>query len=203
MASSPQKYSIIYNGSTENVYADAETIRAWIDEFLLGMGVATTNYDEKHLLELAATLKNASLDFPHTGGFSAASPFKKVGYFFVQFLLSSPLESIIFKSEKDIPKKLADLLTSQEEGSNTKGALNAMVAFEIARNCLVEVHLTKSNGLASVLKNKIRISQHYYYDFLDAYRNGMPSSQHYLPVAILFESLAYLENPEASYPRNV
>jgi len=128
-------------------------------------------------------------DFPHKDGIAKASPFKKAANFFVWFVASKPIldefpETIITKELKAIPNHQ-----------------NVILAYHMAVDCLHGAELHK-DGRVMVLSHKIKVSHHFFHDFVEAYSCATPSSD-FKAASLLFEQLAYKVNPDAPYPETI
>ena len=127
-----------------------------------------------------------SPDFPHKDGLEKASPFKKAANFYVWFVAQRPiideLPSAIIGSD------LASLSNHQ----------NAIFAYHLAVDCLHGATLYRNGDDPVVLKNRIKVSYHFFRDFVEAFGTAVPQHD-FKKVSLLFEQLAYKVN-EASYP---
>jgi len=74
---------------------------------------------------------------------------------------------------------------------------NVIFAYHMAVDCLHGANLYK-DGKAVVLKNKIKVSKHFFCDFVDAYSAATPQAD-FKPICLLFEQLAYKVNGDAPY----
>ncbi len=119
------------------------------------------------------------------------SVFKRAAAFTIAFIIHSPLDQPF--PAKSFPQKLTKI-TNQ----------NAIVAFEYARQCLHEssyvmVDDVKNPGRKVTLKNKIKVSAHFYYDTIHAISN-IKSVESFHFISLFYESLAYKSNRRACYP---
>ena len=122
-------------------------------------------------------------------GASNPSVFKRAAAFTIAFIKTSPLDQV-FPPNK-FPKKLTEIGNHQ----------NAIVAFEYCRQCLHNAsYLKKESGKTEMvtLKNKIKLSAHFYYDIIFAISELKTDSPfHFL--ALNYELMAYKSNKGASY----
>src|SRR4029077_18492567 len=75
---------------------------------------------------------------------------------------------------------------------------NVILAYHMAVDCLHGAEIYKGTHIV-VLKNKIKVSQHFFHEFVEAYSSAVPASD-FKSVSLLFEQLAYKVNPDAPYP---
>jgi len=68
----------------------------------------------------------------------------------------------------------------------------------MAVDCLCGAELHKKDKI-EILTNKIRVSQHFFKDFVEAFSAAAPVT-HFQIASLLFEQLAYKYNKGASYP---
>jgi hypothetical protein len=176
-------FKILYQEGA-GVNATLASIAVYVDSFAKGLGISQLNVDSNAFNAVAAALVRP--DFPHRDGLEKASPFKKAANFFVWFVASKPIidplpENIITEDLRSIPNHQ-----------------NAIIAYHMTVDCLHKAQLHK-NGEIVILENKIRVSKHFFFDFIDTYSAAVPN-QHFKPVSLLFEQLAYKTNPQAPYP---
>ncbi len=125
-------------------------------------------------------------DFPHVDGVDGASPFKKVANFFIWCVHHKPVLS-------PIPAE-----TIGHEMNRLPNHQNVFFAYHFATACLENATLQRKDGTVIKLKNRIRISHHSLCDLIDTFGTVIPY-QHFKPVCLLFEQMAYKANPEAPY----
>lgn len=114
------------------------------------------------------------LDFPANGGFDKASPFKKAANIFVWLQAESPIED---------------------------SRINAALGYALVKKCLHKAtFFNKETESDVILEEPIKLSEHFYTDLLEASRSIVPQD-HFKTYSLLFESLAYESNPEASYTK--
>ena len=123
------------------------------------------------------------------------SVFKRATAFTIAFIKNSPLDQPF--ATGIFPPKLAKIINHQ----------NAIVAFEYTRQCLhkstyVMVDDPKNPGRKVILKNKIKVSAHFYYDTIHAISNIKDDTSFHF-ISLLYESLAYKANRRACYPEVV
>ena len=149
-----------------------------------GLDIPRIEIDLQGLDRLCAEL--AHPDFPHVDGLEQASPFKKVGNFFVWCIHHKPVSS-------PLP---ADLVGA--EITKLPNHQNVFFAYHFATACLENATLIKRDGSEAKLVNRIRISDHSLCDLIDTFGSIVPY-QHFKPVCLLFEQMAYKANPGVSY----
>lgn len=163
--------------------------------------------------ELRSCLADAVAAFPHMGAttgstlldpsnFRKASVFKHAGFYFAAFVEHAPIVEAPFPASTD-----PYLLTFPN-------IANTMFAFSMVRQYLLGQLMARPTPLPPVeLKNALNPSQHSYMDYLHAGGTFDDISQYprdqrstvrvnrYKLCALVFEQMAYLDNPDASYPR--
>lgn len=177
-------FSLLYS-SKKDVWANVACIAVYVDRFAKRMGIETLQTDPQALTSVGAAL--VSPDFPHKDGIEKASPFKKAANFFVWFVAQRPIID-------EIP---ADLIG--EDLAGISNHQNAIFAYHLAVDCLHGATLYRGEeNVAFTLSNRIKVSYHFFRDFVEAYSSTVPH-QDFRKVSLLFESLAYKAN-DASYP---
>ncbi len=164
-------FKILYQDG--NVAANLYSIAAYVDAFAEALGLKELNVNPIAFSAVAAALGRP--DFPHRDGVEKASPFKKAANFFVWFVAEKPIIDDL--PPTIIPPELKSITNYQ----------NAIFAYHMAIDCLHGAELHK-NGKIVILKNKIRCSSHFFYDFIDTYSAAVPSV-HFKPLSLLFEPL--------------
>jgi len=176
-------FKILYQEGTD-VAANIYSVAAYVDSFAEQLGLTQLTLDPGGFTSAVAALKMP--DFPHRDGLEKASPFKKAAHFFVWFVASKP---IIDPLPSDvIPQDLAAVPNHQ----------NSIFAYHMAIDCLHKAELHK-NGQVVMLENKIKVSKHFFCDFVETFSSVVPA-HHFKAVSLLFEQLAYKANPSAPYP---
>lgn len=178
-------FKILYQeGTGENAHANLLSMAVYVDSFAKSLGLTQLNVNPIAFSQVAAALVRP--DFPHKDGIEKASPFKKAANFFVWFVAAKPVldefpETIITSELKAIPNHQ-----------------NVIIAYHIVVDCLhgAEIH---KNGEVVKLENKIKVSSHFFHDFVETYSAAIPA-QDFKPASLLFEQLAYKANPKAPYP---
>jgi len=158
-------------------------IAVYVDAFAQSMGLTALNVNSQAFSQVAAALSRP--DFPHADGIAKASPFKKAANFFVWFVAAKPI----------LDEMPTELITP--ELKRIPNHQNVIFAYHMALDCLHGAELRK-NGHTVVLKNKIKVSNHFFHDFVDAYSAATPISD-FKPACLLFEQMAYKANPGISY----
>jgi len=176
-------FNILYNG--EDVNSNLVSIAVYVDSFFKRLGIKELQIDPQRLTSVAAAL--ARPDFPHVDGLEKASPFKKAANFFVWFVAERPIIDPIPQSI--IGDKLNSIANHQ----------NVILAYQMSVDCLHKAKIYRRNEDPIVLENKIKVSNHFFCDFVEAFSTAMPN-YHFKIVSLLFEQLAYKDNRKASYP---
>jgi hypothetical protein len=176
-------FKILYQEGN-NVQSNLASVAVYIDSFAKNLGLDELSIDPQKLTTVAAALVRP--DFPHVDGLEKASPFKKAANFFVWFVAARPIlnelpEAIIGKDLKSI--------------SNHQ---NVIFAYHMAIDCLHGAELHRKDKV-EILSTKIKVSQHFFIDFVEAYSAAAPVT-HFQVASLLFEQLAYKYNKDASYP---
>lgn len=175
-------FKILYQEGRD-ISASLFSIAVYVNSFAKGLGLKELNVNPIAFQSVAAAL--ARPDFPHVDGVAKASPFKKAANFFVWFV-----------AEKPIVDELPDEIITPEL-KRVPNHQNVIFAYHMAIDCLHGADLQK-NGSSVVLRNKIKVSSHFFHDFVHAYSCATPQSD-FKPVSLLFEQLAYKWNPDAPY----
>jgi hypothetical protein len=162
-------------------------VAIYVDNFAKGLGLKQLNVDPAAFNQVAAALMRP--DFPHVDGLQKASPFKKAANFFVWFVASKPIVD---------PLPLSIITPDLQKIENHQ---NVILAYHMAVDCLHNAELHKVNVKGSEvvkLERKIRVSNHFFQDFVEAYSAATPSND-FKSVCLMFEQLAYKYNPKAPY----
>lgn len=181
-------FSILYpDGSSREatLVHNLYSLATYMDRLAVGMGIQQLNIDPARLTRVVGAL--ATPDFPHRDGIGKASPFKKAAHFFVYFVAEKPIMDELFN------------LNDQIRGIDNHQ--NVIFAYQMAVDCLHGATLQKKengNEVSVTLSNKIRVSEHFFMDFVEAHSACVPRDD-FKPVSLLFEQLAYRANPNASY----
>jgi hypothetical protein len=175
-------FKILYEEGRD-VSASLFSIAVYVNSFAKGFGLKDLNVNPTAFHAITAAL--ARPDFPHKDGLEKASPFKKSANFFVWFVAERPILDelplgVVTPELKSIPNHQ-----------------NVIFAYHMAIDCLHGAELNK-NGTSFALKNKIKVSSHFFHDFVYAYSTATPQYD-FKPISLLFEQLAYKWNPGASY----
>lgn len=174
--STPQKFNILFSGSDQ---ADVLNLCRYIDEF--GHAVGLPHLDINIIAITGVVGVNSQ--FPWAGGMNQSSPFKKVAAFTANFVTQKP---ILTQFPED---KFGKLYKCQ----------NAIIAYALSIDALegATINCSKRNKVIE-LKNRIKISQHYWSDLMLALDAATPS-QHFECISLIYEALAYKANPDAAY----
>ena len=151
-------FKILYQEGTSTV-DNLNSMAVYVNSFAKALGIKELNVNPAAFYSVAAAL--ARPDFPHLDGLDKASPFKKAANFFVWFVASKPIlddlpEAIITPDLKSIPNHQ-----------------NVVFAYHLAIDCLCGAYLHKA-GKTVVLKNKIKVSRHFFRDFVETYSCATP-----------------------------
>ena len=130
---------------------------------------------------------------------NAATPnpslFKRSAAFTISFMENPPLD--IPFTNGALPKDLTRISNHH----------NAIAAFEFCRRALFngEIHkrIPKSEKFqVEILETPIKVSKHFYWDTIHAI-STIDCDGNFHILSLLYESLAYKDNKDASYPRTV
>lgn len=171
-----------------DVAANLCSIAIYVDSFAKRLGLKELDVDPQALTSVAAALVRP--DFPHVEGLEKASPFKKAANFFVWFVAERPVITELPVSL--IGKELSGITNHQ----------NVIVAYHMAVDCLHGARLHLKDGDTKILENRIRVSMHFFQDFVEAFSAAVPA-HHFKIVSLLFEQLAYKANPGISYSEDI
>jgi len=174
-------YNILYNN---DAYDDLVNLLEYIDQFTLGLGEKNVEVDPDVCYSVLIQMRN---DFPHVDGLDCASVFKKMAYFMAFFIGERPMIQ---------PKFSADNVC--DEIFRISNHTNAMVALQIAIDSLDGAEIILKDGSKKILKNRIQLSGHSYFDMINAL-NGATHSTHFHMLAVLLEQMAYKTNPDCQY----
>jgi len=179
-------FNILYNGEgDESASLNLFSIAVYLDGFTEGLGLKSQAINTAALQSVVGALSGA--DFPHVDGCENASPFKKVAYFFVNFVAAKPVTEAFSSSV------FGPIISGIENHQNV------VLAYLMAVDSLHHAQIYRKNGQIISLDNKILVSRHFFYDFVEAFAAAVPY-QHFKIASLLFEQLAYKANPVASYP---
>lgn len=171
-----------------DVHQNEANIAVYVDSFAEGLGLSELQVDPQSLRAVASALSGE--DFPHVDGVSKASPFKKAANFFVWFVACRPIIDTLPKNI--IGEDLAAISNHQ----------NVIAGYRMAVDCLHNAEFQRQDGKNVVLSNRIRVSRHFFRDFVEAFNAAVPE-HHFKVVSLLFEQLAYKANPDAPYPEDI
>lgn len=172
------KFNFIFSG---NLREDALRVCHYIDQYYASQGLATAEIDVGKIMGLASGMVQ---DFPSPLGISDSSPFKKAASFSAYMAQSRAILT-------PLPESTFGSLSTHQ---------NAIIAVELSIDALEGAQLHKKDGTTVVLEKRIQISGHYWRDLVVALSNCVPS-QHFDCLSLIYESLAYQVNPDASYPK--
>ena len=164
---------------TGNVQRDALQICEYIDAYYDRFGVSSASIQIFPLMGVVQTMYTNMPD-PYTP--DNASPFKKAAAFTVNFVASGPLLTPI--------THFGRLATHQ----------NAIIAYCLCVDALEGATIQMNDDSECALTNRISVSQHFFQDLILAFTRMLPH-EHFSLCALIYESLAYQSNPDASYDR--
>jgi hypothetical protein len=180
-------FKILYQEGTD-ITANLFSMAVYVNDFAKGLGITQLNINPIAFQAVAAALIRP--DFPHVDGLEKASPFKKAANFFVWFV-----------GERPILDELPVALITPEL-KRIPNHQNVIFAYHMAIDCLhgAELHKEGKEGQKeiAVLEQKIKVSNHFFHDFVYTYCAATPSAD-FKPVSLLFEQMAYKSN-DVSYP---
>ena len=167
---------MIYN---ENIYKDLENVYRYINDFTKALGVEKVQIDTEEVWQIVVNYRKK---FPYVHGIEMSSTFKKVANFICYFLSKRPIKS-------SFPDSATKELSKYDP--------NAIIAFDIAISCLEGSTIRSNDGKESTISKQITVSDHSYYDILDALSNVEISPQsHFKILAVFFEQLTYKCNKD-------
>lgn len=176
--------------SFELLYSDDDfralgTFLVWTNDFLEGMGVTKCRINQEKALEFVTNLRKE--DFPASGGFEKASPFKKAANIYVWLHTLNPfIESL--------PTSIVgDLLAGHRHSTAS------LVGFALVQRCLLGAELKKNGEVVKIAK-PINISLHFFRDLVEASDCLIPHT-HFKLCSVLFESMVFEANPDLSYDK--
>ena|ERR1035438_3392873 len=172
------KFSLLFSG---NRAADVRTIFRYLDEYGVTIGVPHLDINTNKIIGLVGALTE---QFPWPPGHEKASPFKKAAAFTTSFVPEKPTAS-------SLPATIYGELATHQ---------NAIFAYDFCISALHNAEIICPRRGKIVLKNRVEVSYHYWRDLIVAL-SACNMSQHFHMVSLIYESLVYQANPEASYDR--
>lgn len=169
------KFNILFSGNTQ---ADVFNLCEYIDEFAHEIGMHEIGISVPAMNELFRALAN----FPYPPGSSNASPFKKVAAFTMHFADLKPIQT-------PFPVEVFGDFARRQ---------NALVAYHLSIDSLDGAELERDDGKV-VLTERIRVSAHQWQDIILAIDDCPVHKQSFKLLSLLYESLAYRWNKDASY----
>ena len=173
------KHNFVFSG---DVNLDAVNICHYIEGYYASLGVSSAEID---LSKMMGVVSGMVQHFPSPLGVDKSSPFKKVASFTCFFASERPLLT-------PLPEAIYGKLHTHQ---------NAIIAFEMSIDALEGAQLHHADGTVVTLKNRIKMSKHFWSETIAAISDCMPV-YHFKCLALIYESLAYQENPDASYLRS-
>jgi hypothetical protein len=173
------KFNFVFSGDART---DAVNVCHYIDQYYAALEVSSAEIDLNRMMGVVSGMVQ---DFPHPLGIAHSSPFKKAATFTAFFAAERPILT-------SLPDAVFGPLCTHQ---------NAIIAFELSIDALEGAQLHHTNGTVVTLEKRIKISKHFWSETIAAISDCMPA-QHFKCLALLYESLAYQENPLASDPRS-
>jgi hypothetical protein len=173
---------ILFNEESQTV-TDALHLLRYINDLTARLGIQDVRIDDWKCYEILIGMKH---DFPHRDGIEAASPFKKVANFVSYFVAAQPIVDRF--PQHIIGDELFQINNHQ----------NAIVAALLAIDSLHNAVINRRDNVVCTLSNKIQLSQHSFVDLVDALSKATPVA-HFKMLAVLFEQMAYKNNPDCQY----
>lgn len=178
-------FNVLGESHEENIYHDLRNLLGFIDNFCAHIGFKTFQIDENKLVSVLHLIRE---NFPHKDGMENANPFKKIAYFTVNFIAERPMKTPFNDN----------FIINETQINKINNHQNAIIAYAVAVESLVNSEIFISSGDSIKLTNKIIVSKHSYVDIINALSEATPV-EHFKSIAVLFEQLVYRANPEASY----
>jgi hypothetical protein len=169
------KFNFVFSGDART---DALNICYYIDEYYVSLGLMAAEID---LSKMMGVVSGMVQDFPHPLGIADSSPFKKAAYFTASFAAERPLLT-------PLPEPIYGKLHNHQ---------NAIIAFELSIDALEGAQLHQHDGKVIVLEKRIKTSKLFWSETVAAISECIPV-HHFQCLALLYESLAYQENPHPS-----
>jgi hypothetical protein len=167
-------FNILYSGNAER---DKESLLAYLDEFGAVHGVQPFEVDDH---AIGRTLSNMLVP-PWPSGIVQASPFKKVASFVCSFVYEKPIVTRL----------------PVNSFGNLHDHQNAIAAHQIAADALHNAIIECPYRGKIVLGTRISVSRHFWKELIATLHVATPA--HFNLVSLIYESLTYEANPEASY----
>lgn len=168
-------FNILQSTSIES---DKEGLCKYIRGYGGSLGLTSCEVDEDALTKALTGMNN----MPWGYGFKAASPFKKVSVFATNFALHQPIIT-------PFPKEHFGELCDHQ---------NAIVAYNLSVFALHNAEIVCPFRGPIRLEHKITVSRHFWKEFISALSHSNPI-EHFNFVSLVFESLCYQVNPDASF----
>ncbi len=172
------EFNFLYSGNQQQ---DLHNIAVYIDSFCAAIGMPNVEIDTRALWGVLTSLAQ---DFPYRQGVEKASPFKKAAAFTTDFIAAKPILTPF----------------PQEHFGDVAGCQNAIIAYELSVDALHGAEINcQIRGRTIKLTERIKVSRHYWMDLISAL-SACTRVHHYDLLTLVYESLAYRWNPDASYP---
>jgi hypothetical protein len=170
------KFNILFSGDTQ---VDVLNLCEYIDDYAHQVGMREIGISVPAINALFGALAQ---DFPYPLGSGNASPFKKVAAFTANFVVEKPIQ-------QPFPVQVFGDLAGRQ---------NALVAYALSVDALHGAELEKDDGKV-VLTERIKVSAHQWADIIMAIDDCTPQKHSFKMLSLLYESLVYRWNPDASY----
>jgi hypothetical protein len=170
------KFNILFSG---NAQVDVYNLCEYIDDYAHRIGMREIGISVPKINALFGALAQ---DFPYPLGSTNASPFKKVAAFTVNMVVEKPIQ-------QPFPVEVFGDLAYRP---------NALVAYALSVDALHGAELERDDG-KMVLENRIKVSAHQWADIIMAIDDCTPQKHSFKMLSLLYESLAYRWNKDASY----
>lgn len=165
---------MIYN---EDSVTDLKAVLAYINEFMTEYGVMDVTVKEGTVRAITTLMR----EVPHNDGTEAASVFKKMSNFLCYFVGEQPISSVF------------------DDAKLNRYDPNALVGVCFVMDCLVGSSIELTDGTMVRISNKISLSEHSFFDIVDALKGASPQN-HFRLISVFLEQLVYKTNPDCQYP---
>lgn len=168
---------------TKNIFDENIKLSYFIGDFTETLGVDKKDIfmDIKSLVKILFEMRK----IPHNGGIDNASIFKKAANFIVCFMEEKPIYT-------NLPKSIVSKLSKYD--------VNAIIAFHVATFYLRDAEIYIDGGENVFISKPVRISDHSYYDILEALSKGNITQECYYGfISLLLEQLTYKTNKQCEY----
>ena len=178
---SSQKFNILFCGEDEK---DRKSLLTYLNHYGQSIGLVSMEVDEVAIARVLTSMHS----LPWRFGSNQASPFKKVASFVTAFSFEQPIVTPFHVGD------IGQLGLSEHQ--------NAITAYSLAVDSLEGAFIVCPFRGRVQLKARIHVSQHFWRELISTLSGANPH-EHFHFLALLFESLAYEANPNASYVRTI